>query len=273
MEFELFSHRPSPPLAPFVEAIWGVRGRGPFGREVILPNGATELMINFGPRQRVHAYGERPVDESFGEAWLAGIQEEPLTIGSSDGCDHLSVRFRPGGAHAFFALPASEVAGRVLDLDLVLGAAARSLRDRLGELRDDAARVCACEAWLLERLRSVHPYYTTIRHALDLVRGSGFTTSVADLCERLGLSNRHLIEQFRRVVGLTPKTMARIERFRAVVEATKERECIDWSGLAYRFHFADQPHLVREFKRFSGVSPTRFLARRAPDGENMLDAR
>ena len=59
----------------------------------------------------------------------------------------------------------------------------------------DIARIQALEAWLLERLRSVHPYYRTIRKALDMVRSSGFTLSVAGLCDRLGLSNRHLIAQ------------------------------------------------------------------------------
>lgn len=271
MQFEFFSHPPYPQLAPFVESIWGVRGAGPFDREVILPNGSTELMVNFGPRQQVHAYGTRNVSEGFGEAWLAGIQDSPLTIGSPQGCDHIAVRFRPGGAHAIFDLPMHDVAGRVLDLDLLLGSAARSLRDRLGSLESDAERVDALQEWLLQRIRSVHPYYRTIRSALDLVRSSGFTLSVASLCDRLGLSNRHLIAQFRRVVGLPPKTMARIERFSAVVEATRGRVDVDWAGLAYRFHFADQSHLVREFKRLSGVSPTQFLARRAPDGDSLIE--
>ena len=270
MQFEVFSQPASSQLAPFVEFYWGVRGVGPFDREVILPNGAMELMVNFGPTQRVHSYGHRDVDEGFHQAWLAGIQDAPLTIGSPEGCDHIAVRFRPGGAHAIFDLPMDDVAGKVLDLDLLLGSAASSLRDRLGAIDGDSARIQALEAWLLERLRSVHPYYQTIRRALDMVRGSGFTLSVAGLCDRLGLSNRHLIAQFRRVVGLPPKTMARIERFNAVVEATQGRVDVDWAGLAYRFHFADQSHLVREFKRLSGVSPARFLAQRAPGVESMI---
>ena len=272
MHFEVFTQPASAQLAPFVESFWGGRGVGPFEREVILPNGATELMINFGPTQRVYAYGDRKVDEEFHKAWLAGIQDTTLTIGSCDGFDHIAVRFRPGGAHAIFDLPMDDLAGRVLDLDLLLGSAARSLRDRLGSLDSDTERIRALEAWLLERLRSVHPYYRTICRAMDMVRSSGFTVSVAGLCDRLGLSNRHLIAQFRRVVGLPPKTMARIERFNAVIEATKGRIDVDWAGLAYRFHFADQSHLVREFKRLSGVSRTQFLAQRAPGDETMIEA-
>ena len=57
-----------------------------------------------------------------------------------------------------------------------------------------------------------------------------------------------------------------------MIEATKGRIDVDWEGLAYRFHFADQSHLVREFKRLSGVSPTQFLAQRAPGDETMIEA-
>lgn len=33
----------------------------------------------------------------------------------------------------------------------------------------------------------------------------------------------------------------------------------DWARLAADFGFADQPHLVREFKSFSGLTPAAYL--------------
>jgi AraC-like DNA-binding protein len=270
MSFELAALPPSPDLAPFVEVIWGVRGSAGFDREVILPNGAIELMVTFGPTQKVHAYGDRRVDETFGRAWVAGIQDEPLTIGSPWGADHVAVRFRPGGAHAFFDLPMDELRNRVVDLDLLVGHQASSLRARLGECRDHAERARALEGWLLGRRPAVHPYYATVRRALQLVRDADFRLGVGEVCDRLGLSNRHLIDQFRRVVGLPPKTTVRIDRFHAVVAAIRGRTDPNWSRLAHRFHFADQSHLIREFRRFAGVPPTEFLARRGPDEDNMI---
>ena len=102
--------------------------------------------------------------------------------------------------------------------------------------------------------------------AFDLIQQSGFRTRIGEVCGRLGLSNRHLIEQFRDVVGLTPKTMSRVQRFHAVMAATEGRRPgeVAWAPLAYRFGFSDQAHLVREFRRFSGVTPMEFLARRVP---------
>jgi AraC-like DNA-binding protein len=265
LSFHFFHFPPSPVLAPFVEAIWGVRGSTFFTREAVLPNGAVELMVNFGPVQKVHAYAEVEVDEDFRRYWLAGIQDQPLVIGSPEGTDHMSVRFRPGGAHAFFALPMEELKDRVVDLDLLLGrGGSEELRDRLAAVPCDRGRALELERWLLERRYGVHPYFATVRRAIDVLHGSGFRVGVGELCDRLGLSNRHLIEQFRSVVGLTPKTLSRVARFQAVVRATEGQPRVEWARVAHAFGYADQPHLVREFRRFAGVTPVEFQARRTP---------
>lgn len=263
--FHYFERRPCSALAPFVDVIWGVRGALSYWREVVLPNGAVELMINFGPVQKVIAYGDIEVDDSFRASWIAGMQDQPLVIASPFGSNHMSVRFRPGGAHAFFDLPIDELTNQVLDLDLLIGSAALSLRDRLGELDTDDSRCDAVEAWLLERMRGVHTGFATVAEMLELLQTSRYDVTVTELCTRLGLSNRRLIEQFRCVVGLAPKTMSRIARFHAVVDATKGSERVNWAQLAYRFSFADQAHLTREFRHFAGVTPTEFLQQRGAD--------
>lgn len=269
--FTFFRFAPSPELAPFVEVIWGVRGRAEFTREGVLPNGVVELMVNFGPTQKVHAYGDRAVNEDFRRAWLAGMQDAPLVIGSPNGSDHLGVRFRPGGAHAFFDLSLEAVTNQVVELDTLIGdGPAAELRERAAPLPSDEARAREVERWLLERRYAVHPYFATIRRAIDLFHQSTFSLTVAEVCDRLGLSNRHLAKQFKEVVGVTPKTMSRIARFQAVVGAIEDIRSPDWARLAFRYGYADQAHLVREFRRMAGVTPTRFLALRTPDESHVM---
>ena len=177
--FHFFVFPPSPALAPFIDSIWGVRGTSFFTREAVLPNGVVELMVNFGPTQKVHAYGEQEVDESFHRYWLAGIQDQPLVIGSPNGTDHMGIRFKPGGAHAFFDVPMDAVTNEVHELDLLLGRdACEELRDRLWSRPTDRERAREAERWLLGRRYAVHPYFSTVRRAIDLLQGSGFTLDV-----------------------------------------------------------------------------------------------
>lgn len=268
--FEIYWMTPAPRLRPFVDVIWGVRGSAHYHVEAVLPNGAIELMINLGPPQRVIGYGDREVDEPFKDAWIAGIQHERLVHASPEGADHVAIRFRPGGAHAFFDVPMDELAGRVLELDTILGRPAHRLRDLVMRARCDEARCMTLERWLLSRRLSVHPYFATVRLALDLLRAGPLGLSVGEACERLGLSNRHLVKQFRTTVGLAPKSVARIERLQGVIRACRGRHEVDWSRVAASYGYADQSHLIREFRRLSGTTPAAFLERRSPDESNLI---
>ncbi len=271
--FRFFRYAPSRALEPFVECYWGVRGSADYHVELVVPNGATELMVNLGPEQRVVAYGRRPAEDTFRNAWLAGVQDEPLTHASPAGVDHVSVRFRPGGAHAFFGLPMDELRGRVVELSDLLGPGrAEEITSRVRDRDDDLGRCRALEAWLFERRLGVHPYFATVRRAIDLLRVGSYATPIGELCARLGMSNRHLIKQFRTTVGLLPKTYARIGRFQRVIDGCRGAEGVDWSRVAFENGFADQPHLIREFKRFAHVTPEQFLRARTPDQSHVVVA-
>lgn len=272
-DFHYFAVEPSAELAPFVTCYWGVRGSlGVLGyrMESVLPSGTVELMVNFGSRQRVVAYGERAVDEVFETAWLSGMQDQRLVHCADGFSEHLAVRFRPGGAHAFLGLPLEDLTNRVVRLEDLLGDEAVALRDELSAEADDRRRCVMLERWLLARRRGVHPYFHTVRRAVDLLRGGARGMGVAEVCDRLGLSNRHLIHQFRTTVGLTPKTFARVARFQGVIRDLHDVDHPSWSRLAARHGYADQSHLIREFRRFALLTPTTFLERRTPDQGNVM---
>lgn len=269
--FVFFTHPPGPELAPFVDSFWGVRGSAHYHIESVLPNGAIELMVNFGPRQTVVAYGDREAHDEFRRAWIAGIQDQRVVHASPEGANHIAARFRAGGAHAFFDLPMDELTDRVVELDDLIGPGSTDrLWSRLCAASDDEGRCRAFERWLLERRSAVHPYFATVRRAIDLLRGSAEGTPVGEVCERLGISNRHLIKQFRETVGLAPKAYGRIDRFQRVIDVCRGRTDVSWSRVAVAFGYADQSHLIREFRRLGMVTPEEFLAARTPDESHVI---
>ena len=91
---------------------------------------------------------------------------------------------------------------------------------------------------------------------------------VERLCTELGISRKHLNKLYRSAVGLSPKTYARLARFRSVVE--RMQDPVDsWAHIAAEEGYFDQAHLVRDFNQFAGEAPESFIRNRGPDGESV----
>lgn len=86
---------------------------------------------------------------------------------------------------------------------------------------------------------------------------SGGTAKVRDVAAEVGWSSRHLAEEFTSVVGLAPKTVARIMRFERSTALVAGGH--DLAVVAARSGFADQAHMTREWRRLAGTPPGRWM--------------
>jgi len=87
---------------------------------------------------------------------------------------------------------------------------------------------------------------------------------ISRIADEVGWSRRHLIARFRQQVGLTPKIGARLVRLDAVWRHIEKRGPLDWGQVAADAGYADQAHLIRDFRQFTGTTPAEFLARTLP---------
>jgi transcriptional regulator GlxA family with amidase domain len=96
---------------------------------------------------------------------------------------------------------------------------------------------------------------------------------VGDLARDVGWSARHLGTVLRRETGLGPKTAARVVRFDRARRSVAARRGQDLAGVAVDCGYADQSHLDRDFRAFTGLPPSRWWAEEfrnvqaPPDGE------
>jgi AraC-like DNA-binding protein len=109
----------------------------------------------------------------------------------------------------------------------------------------------------------------TPSRGLDLVQHTGGrlelshgVVPVGALADAAGVSGTHLATQFRSHVGVTPKRMARIYRFARLILSVDARNPINWSNFAHTAGYFDQAHFSKEFKDFTGHTPTEYLALR-----------
>lgn len=217
------------------------------------------LVISFGDPFLV-ALGRPAGDNDRHATFAAGLYAGPVFIDSFGGCSCVQVNFTPQGAYRFFGLPMSELADTMVPLDALLGRDAVRLRDRLGEEPDWNRRLDMVEAFVAARLCAAAPASPTVAAAYGAVLRSGGTAPVAAIAEHVGWSRKHLTQRFHAEIGLAPKAVARIVRFNRVT-ALADRDGNGWADVAAACGYADQAHLVREFRALAGDTPAVWRAR------------
>jgi AraC-like DNA-binding protein len=81
---------------------------------------------------------------------------------------------------------------------------------------------------------------------------------VASIAREVGWSRKHLARRFADEVGLGPKSVSRIVRFNRAIAASRSGS--GWAGIAADCGYADQAHMVREFRELAGNSPVSWAA-------------
>jgi len=194
-------------------------------------------------------------------SFVAGLHDGPAFTVHDGVQDGLQVDLTPVGAYAVFGVPMAELTNRVVSLDGLLGGDFERLVDRLlgapgweqrfGVL-DEALSVAAANG------PRPAPEVAWLWHELARDVGNG---SIGALAEETGWSRRHLADRFRREIGLGPKALARVLRFRRAV-----RRLHDSSGagtlaaVAAECGYYDQAHFNHEFRVLAGCTPGEFLA-------------
>jgi AraC-like DNA-binding protein len=260
-------HVPPPPLSRFVEYIWLQEGAAPaHAMERIVPTGTTELVIALHETPLPMA-GDRAggVLERVGSTVLCGTQSSPFVIDTRVQSLLVGVHFRPGGAFPFFAPPAAELRDARVPLEDLWGGAAAVLHEQLVAAPTAAARFALLERTLLARAARPLARHPSVAYALGALDTAAQAVTVASVTRETGLSARRFIELFSREVGLTPKLFARVRRLQAVLRRLEDPAGAAWVEVALEHGYFDQPHLIRDFQRFTGLAPTAYLARRGAD--------
>jgi AraC-like DNA-binding protein len=166
------------------------------------------------------------------------------------------------GCEAVFGVGPATIRGRVVDLESAWGLASR-LRGRLAGEEDPEA--------MLDRVAEVlggsarfefDPTLERCEQAVALLEADP-TRPIAAIAADLGTSHTRLDRDFTRVVGLSPRALARLLRMRRLLEAIDVREIVPWAELAADHGWFDQSHLIRDFRRHTGVTPTEYVRAQA----------
>ena len=64
--------------------------------------------------------------------------------------------------------------------------------------------------------------------------------------------------------GMNPKEYYKVIRFQRILYMLQDNPEMEFTDLSYLCGFYDPSHLVKDFREFSGCSPTQYLSSRSP---------
>jgi AraC-like DNA-binding protein len=194
-------------------------------------------------------------------AFVSGPHGSHLEMDGACAPVYMEVWLAPLGAYSLLGVPMQEITGQTVDLVDLIGADARRLVERVRATPDWTRRFDLVDQFLLRRAELGRQPASQVGWAWQQLTGSGGRVPISRLAAEVGWSHKHLTAMFRAQVGLTPKTAARLVRFDRVRADVGRASRPNWSNLAATAGYADQAHLVREFREFTGTTPTAYAAR------------
>lgn len=251
---------PNFPLSQFVEAFVFFEGVYHEHRvDRFLPNGDVEILIDFHDTPQ-YIYDNDTLKEiqACHHVWASGLRTEPITIPSGSGSSMMVIAFKKGMAAPFFPFPMDEIRDSVVDADLVWGSGFGELRERLLATKETDTRFRLVEAYLLEMFHPRLDLNPCIAFAIGEMTERPDAVSIARMNAKIGYSQKHFTEMFRRAVGVTPKAYLKIMRFQKAVTTIDAANSIEWDMIAQDCGFYDQSHFINDFRHFSGFTPDQY---------------
>lgn len=174
---------------------------------------------------------------------------------------YLEVWLDPLGAYRLLGLPVAELSGQLADLADVVGPAGLRLAEQLRQTPSWRQRFALMDQFLLRRLADGPRPAPEVGWAWRRLIATQGTAPIGRIADEVGWSHKHLIARFRRQAGLRPKTAARLIRLDAVWQhLDRQPKRLDWGQVAASAGYADQAHLIRDFRQFTGSTPTGYQA-------------
>ena len=249
------SKTPHPALRPYISRYWSWDGEHEL--PVMLPGTGAELMFHYAAPVQIHkADGE---SGDLPRSVLLSPRGERFVLAAAAPVGFVSVRFRSGALRHFCQMPPGDLVDQCLSAVDIWGWAGREVEARLAEAGDLAARLRVIEGFLLAQWQacrqSRHDWLDEAFHQLYYCQTGGLDQVVA----HSGVSIRQFQKVFKQHAGVSPKYFQRVARMEVIVRQLLVNRRHQYLDLALDSGFYDQAHFIKDFRRFAGETPSRFL--------------
>lgn len=249
-------YQPSKPLQSFIEGYLEADVRQDTKNEshILFPNGFSGIFFNFGNKGKLiikDAY-DTPAVSIFGQI------DCHFTVEHWPGFYSLGVLLKPVVMSKIFRINMAELTNKAFHAELFRNDF-KFLHEQLEEAPSIQQKINLIESFFQELLKNTDRRTTITDEALRIIHQEE-TISIEKLANRLHVSQRYLEINFKKMIGLSPKTYSMIQRFKRIESQLKKSQTANLTSVDFANTYYDQNHFIKDFKRFTGHTPTDYLA-------------
>jgi AraC-like DNA-binding protein len=266
MKFQFY--QPSEILKPFIQGFLEADFRNSLedGDHLLFPNGQSGIFFNFGPKGKMFLRKEfeTPAVSIYGQI------DRHFKVSNPSGFYSIGVLMHPTLLSKFLKVDMSEFCNAAFDGSL-LSQTLTTLYEKMEEASSVTLKIALLENYFFTALTALPTNKTLSDIALQMIRAD--TSSIAGIARQLKISQRSLEMNFKREVGVSPKTYSMILRFMRVEQQLKTLPVASWQKMNFAGEYHDQNHFIKDFKRFTGNTPSEYLVENLDMGKSYLRAR
>lgn len=220
----------------------------------VLPN--TSLTIAFRFKGQVN-YLTDSIASKLPTTTISGLRKSVRLINYEKDTATIIVLFKEIGATAFFKQPVYELFEESVSLDHFIQQKKITIVEaQLAEAKNNTQRIAIIEQFLLSELYNVKPD-NLILTAVNRIHSAKGIFKIKELADTLYISHDAFEKRFRKIVGTSPKRYSSIVRLKSVVAQNKHHRNL--TGIALDAGYYDQSHFNKDFKLFTGLTPSEFF--------------
>lgn len=194
---------------------------------------------------------------SFLYGQISNFQDLALTEQTS----FVIVVFQPDGLYKLLGISARELKEQIVATQDVFGQPAKKLYDSLRHLKQSTERVNALNTFFYELAIQCKSSSPTLLSAVlqHIAQHKGLVT-VEQLVNYSGYTERHVERIFAEQVGVSPKKFGSIVQLHSFLKLLRYKTAeTSLTTICYQSGYFDQSHLIRAFKKYTGITPTEYL--------------
>jgi AraC-like DNA-binding protein len=171
------------------------------------------------------------------------------------------VVFQPDGLYKLLGISANELKNNIISVHDVFGEKGALLHERLINISRLEFQIRTLNRFFYDQsIQHMHSNHHLLSTALNFISMGKGNVTIEELVRQTGYSERHIERIFSECIGVSPKQfggIVKLHSFLKLLEVKSNETNI--TQLCYEAGYFDQSHLIRAFRKYTGITPTEYL--------------